>query len=95
MSDIEEDPGDKGIGVSLPYTNVMQFANSVYAAHKPITISRPRNESKEDKKARKSASKAEKQTRRMEKRATKEQFDVELKNQKRVLANRGQRIQKL
>ncbi|KAF5352440.1 hypothetical protein D9756_005840 [Leucocoprinus leucothites] len=64
-------------------------------AHKRTTISRPRNESKEEKKARKAALKAEKQNRRVEKRETKDQFAAELKAQKRVLANKSQRVKKM
>ncbi|KAJ3571563.1 hypothetical protein NP233_g3672 [Leucocoprinus birnbaumii] len=63
--------------------------------NKRTTISRPRNESKDDKKARKAAAKAEKQNRRAEKRETKEQFAAELKTQKQVLANKAQRLKKL
>ncbi|KAF9451378.1 Low temperature viability protein [Macrolepiota fuliginosa MF-IS2] len=64
-------------------------------AHKHVTISRSRNESKDEKKARKAATKIEQQTRRAEKREMKEKFEAELKNQKRVLANKTQRVKKL
>ncbi|KXN88909.1 Protein LTV1 [Leucoagaricus sp. SymC.cos] len=64
-------------------------------AVKRTTISRPRKESKEEKKARKSVAKTDKQDRRAEKRATKEQFEAELKAQKRVLSNKPQRVKKL
>jgi len=47
------------------------------------TITRPRNESKEDRKARKAAVKAERQTRRIEKKTTKQQFGAEIKVQKK------------
>jgi len=60
-----------------------------------ITISRPRNETKEDKKARKMAARSEKQNRRIEKQEMKEQFAAELKVQKRVLANKTQRVKRL
>ena len=43
------------------------------------TITRPRNESKDSKKARKAAVKAERQTRRIEKKTTKQQFGAEVK----------------
>ncbi|KAH9837296.1 Low temperature viability protein-domain-containing protein [Rhodofomes roseus] len=53
-----------------------------------VTISRPKNESKEDKQARKQAVKAERQQRRVDKKATKEQFSSEAKRQNRTLANK-------
>ncbi|KAG6813997.1 hypothetical protein H0H92_004490 [Tricholoma furcatifolium] len=59
------------------------------------TISRPRGESKEDKKARKAAVKAERQARRIEKKATSEQFGSELKLQKRTVANKEKKLKKL
>lgn len=54
------------------------------------TISRPREESKEDKKIRKQAVKAERQVRRIEKKATQEQFSTEMKHQAQGLANKAQ-----
>jgi len=68
---------------------------SSFSAQKHITISRPRNETKEDKKARKMAARSEKQNRRTEKQEMKEQFAAELKVQKRVLANKTQRVKRL
>ncbi|OAX36748.1 Low temperature viability protein [Rhizopogon vinicolor AM-OR11-026] len=61
------------------------------------TISRPRDESKEDKKARKQAVKAERQVRRVEKKATQEQFSAEMKHQAQGLTNkvRSSRMKKL
>ncbi|KAG6851363.1 hypothetical protein H0H93_005761 [Arthromyces matolae] len=59
------------------------------------TIARPRDESKEDKKARKASVKAERQARRVEKKATSEQFGTELKLQKRTVANKEKRFKKL
>ncbi|KAG5645342.1 hypothetical protein DXG03_006404 [Asterophora parasitica] len=59
------------------------------------TITRPRDESKEDKKARKAAVKAERQTRRADKKAVKEQFGAELKTQKRAIGNKEKRLKKL
>ncbi|TFY68604.1 hypothetical protein EVJ58_g912 [Rhodofomes roseus] len=53
-----------------------------------VTISRPKDESKEDKQARKQAVKAERQQRRVDKKATKEQFSSEAKRQNRTLANK-------
>ena len=61
----------------------------------PQTITRPRDESKEDKKARKAAVKADRQARRLEKKFTKEQFGAEKKTQMRTMANREQRVKKL
>ncbi|KAG6877320.1 hypothetical protein C0992_010267 [Termitomyces sp. T32_za158] len=59
------------------------------------TITRPRDESKEEKKARKAVVKAERQTRRMEKKVMTEVFGSELKLQKRTIANKGKRLKKL
>ncbi|KIJ66375.1 hypothetical protein HYDPIDRAFT_86517 [Hydnomerulius pinastri MD-312] len=61
------------------------------------TITRPRDESKEDKKARKQAVKAERQARRVDKKATKEQFDTEIKHQAQGLSNKAKssRMRKL
>lgn len=53
-----------------------------------VTVARPKNESKEDKKARKHAVKAERQQRRSEKKATKEQFSSEAKRQNQTLVNK-------
>ncbi|KDQ63030.1 hypothetical protein JAAARDRAFT_29021 [Jaapia argillacea MUCL 33604] len=52
------------------------------------TITRSRNESKEEKKARKQAVKAERQTRRLDKKATREQYSAEIKHQARGLAQK-------
>ena len=59
------------------------------------TIIRPRDESKEDKKARKAAVKADRQARRAEKKSTKEQFGAEKKTQMRTMGNKEQRLKKL
>ncbi|KAL1740040.1 Low temperature viability protein-domain-containing protein [Schizophyllum fasciatum] len=59
------------------------------------TITRPKNESAEDKKARKAAVKAERQARRVEKKATKEQFDAEMKTAKRQLTTKERKMKKL
>jgi len=50
-----------------------------------VTFARPRNESKEEKQARKHAAKAERQTRRAAKKERTNQFDAEFKQQKRAL----------
>ncbi|KAF8516083.1 Low temperature viability protein-domain-containing protein [Gautieria morchelliformis] len=52
------------------------------------TVSRPRNESKEEKKARKQAVKQERQVRRLEKKANRQQYATERKRQVVVLANK-------
>ncbi|TFL06151.1 Low temperature viability protein-domain-containing protein [Pterulicium gracile] len=52
------------------------------------TIIRPRDESKEDKKARKDAVKEEQRARRAEKKSTKEQFAAEYKRQKKAIVNK-------
>lgn len=59
------------------------------------TIARPRNEDKEDKKARKTAVKAERQTRRAEKKTTKVQFGAEVKDQMKRIVNKEKRLKKL
>ena len=59
------------------------------------TITRPRSESKELKKARKAAVKAERQTRRIEKKTTKQQFGAEVKDQKKKIGNKELRLKKL
>ncbi|KAM0749407.1 LTV-domain-containing protein [Meredithblackwellia eburnea MCA 4105] len=51
---------------------------------RPETITRPRNESAADKKARKAAVKAERSNRRMEKKGMKEAFGEEMRKQKKV-----------
>jgi len=53
-----------------------------------VTIARPRDESKEEKKARKQAVKQERQARRVDKKATREQFSTERKYQVKALANK-------
>jgi len=61
-----------------------------------VTITRPRNESKEEKQLRKQAVKLERQTRRTEKKATQHQFSSERKRQLQILANtEGKGIKKL
>jgi protein LTV1 len=51
------------------------------------TITRPRGEAKEDKKARKQLVREERQARRVHKKATKDLFSTELKQQKKVVIN--------
>ncbi|KAJ6486159.1 Low temperature viability protein-domain-containing protein [Mycena vitilis] len=59
------------------------------------TVKRDRNESKEEKKARKAAVKEERQARRADKKATKEAFGAELKTQKRAIGNKERRLKSL
>jgi protein LTV1 len=58
-------------------------------------VGRPRNETKEEKKARKAAVKVERQQRRAEKKSTKEQFGAEVKDQKTRIGNKELRLKKL
>ncbi|KAF9225369.1 LTV-domain-containing protein [Gyrodon lividus] len=53
------------------------------------TVTRHRDESKEDKKARKQAIKADRQVRRADKKATTEQFNAEIKRQAQGLSNKA------
>ncbi|THH02351.1 hypothetical protein EW026_g503 [Hermanssonia centrifuga] len=52
-----------------------------------VTITRPRDESKEEKRARKQAVKVERQQRRVDKKATKEQYSSEIKTQVKRLSD--------
>ncbi|KAF9502180.1 LTV-domain-containing protein [Pleurotus eryngii] len=58
------------------------------AAPVHYTVARPKDETPEEKRARKAAVKAEKQVRRADKKATKEQFAAEFKAQKRTINNK-------
>jgi protein LTV1 len=61
-----------------------------------VTIARPKGESKEEKKARKSALKEEKRNRRAEKKATRTEFTAELKKQQDSAAQKEKsRMKKL
>lgn len=59
-----------------------------YCLASRVTLVRPRNESKEDKKARKHAAKEERQTRRVEKKTTTAKFQSEYRQQAKSLAAR-------
>jgi protein LTV1 len=59
------------------------------------TVARSRDESKEDKKARKAAVKHEKQARRVEKKVTKEQFSAAIRQQTLIIASRDVKTRKL
>lgn len=58
-------------------------------------MARARDETKEEKKARKSAVKAQRQARRVDKKATREQFTNEHKVQARLMSAREQKLKKL
>jgi protein LTV1 len=61
-----------------------------------VTVARQRDESKEDKKARKQAVKDQKKTRRTEKKVTQERFLAEFKQQSHALSQReARRVHKL
>ena len=61
-----------------------------------VTITRPREESKEDKKTRKNAVKEERRNRRVEKKATRMEFTAELKKQQKSAAQKEKsRLKKL
>lgn len=61
-----------------------------------VTITRPREESREDKKARKNAVKEERRNRRVEKKATRTEFTAELKRQQKSAAQKEKsRLKKL
>jgi len=67
----------------------------IHSVGRGQTIGRPRDESKEEKKARKAAIKAERQVRRAEKKSIKEQFGAEAKDQKKRIGNKELRLKKL
>ena len=93
---IENDSDDTETGTASECLLVaIDSVISLSSACKRITISRPRNESKEDKKARKMTAKTEKQNRRVERQEMKDQFAAELKVQKRMLTNKSQRIKRM
>lgn len=76
------------------WLNAFGHYNQASTGHRR-TISRPRNENKEDKKARKTAVKAERQIRRAEKKTTKIQFGAEVKDQMKRIVNKEKRLKKL
>jgi protein LTV1 len=77
------------------FTHSLSFFLSLLSAAR-TTIARARDESQDDKKARKQAVKAERQARRVEKKTTKTKFTVEIHNQAKSLANREKmKIKKL
>jgi len=59
------------------------------------TITRPKDESPSEKRARKAAVKATKQARRAEKKTTKEEFGAELKKQMKSVRNKETRLRKM
>ncbi|KAJ3509493.1 hypothetical protein NLJ89_g5199 [Agrocybe chaxingu] len=91
--DTDESDDEKSInkGAMISYPSIMPDSSA--AVHQ--TISRPRGECKEDKKARKAAVKHERQARRTQKKSTKEQFDAEMKAQKKRIGNKELRLKTL
>jgi len=102
---IQLDPrtGLPSVGEALPAKGYKDKArviaeNGEGKEEKPhgVTISRPRHETKEDKKARKTAVKAERQTRRIDKKKLKEQFGAEVRYQLKGIATKeGAKTRKL
>jgi protein LTV1 len=78
-----------------PATFSLFFPDEVTSAIRE-TITRPRDESQEEKKARKQAVKADRQARRKDKKATKEQFSSEAMQQIKGIVNKEKtRMRKL
>ncbi|KAF9654153.1 LTV-domain-containing protein [Thelephora ganbajun] len=77
LSEEEEHEEDR----RMSFASVKLTPNDVRLAVK-ITITRPKGEPKEDKKARKNAVKEERRNRRVEKKTTRAEFTIELKKQK-------------
>ena len=87
----EDDEDDRGV----TFPSVEVDPADVRSAVK-VTITRPREESKEEKRARKSAVKEERRNRRVEKKATKSEFTTELKKQQEGAAQKDKsRMKKL
>jgi hypothetical protein len=83
------------IFVSLLHGYTYQ-ANNTFRSATRMTISRPRNEPKDEKKTRKQAVKADRQARRIEKKATKEEYSSEAKHQiKGIINSEKTRLRKL
>lgn len=74
---------------TLPSVSCLQYFLFLPAVQG--VISRPKDETKEEKRARKQVVKAERQARRVEKRETRETFSNEKREQLRTLANRDTR----
>lgn len=83
----ESDEEEEGQGMSPVYYMHHNCILNRFPEHEG-TIIRPRDESKEDKKARKDAVKEEQRARRAEKKSTKEQFAAEYKRQKKAIVNK-------
>jgi len=91
LSEDDEDAEDQCVSFASVDVN---FADVRPAAK--VTITRPKGESKEEKKARKNAVKEERRTRRVEKKATRTEFTTELKKQQKSAAQKEEsRIKKL
>ncbi|KAI0348151.1 LTV-domain-containing protein [Trametopsis cervina] len=84
---LKEEDGDIERRKYVEFPNDPRFnVHALAAAH--VTISRPKDESKEDKKSRKHAVKAERHARRVDKKAMKEQFTSEIKQQSKRLSDK-------
>lgn len=83
IEEVDEDERRKFVS---SYYCGSRFSFLLSAIH--VTVTRPKNESKEDKKARKQAVKAERQARRADKKSNKEQFSSEIKQQAKLLSEK-------
>ncbi|TIA90344.1 hypothetical protein E3P81_02462 [Wallemia ichthyophaga] len=88
MEVVEGEQGDHGQSESEGES----YHSDTLATPKKTTIARDRNETKEEKKARKQAAKSGKQSRRVEKKETKEAFAGERKSQQSKSANEKKRV---
>ncbi|KAF8899168.1 LTV-domain-containing protein [Infundibulicybe gibba] len=86
---IQQTPPIKTVPNSVSETDISKDSGAQQTLH------RPRNESKDAKKARKDAVRIRKQARRVSKKEMKEKFGVELLAQKRTVVDREKRLQKL
>lgn len=89
LSTVEDEEGaDEHKQCKSHSLTLVLLSNYYYFPAVRTTITRPRDESKEDKKARKQAVKTERQARRADKKATKEQFEAEIKHQLKGIGNK-------
>lgn len=82
QADSGEDEGRR----ELPNPSQTSFLSVLSAAR--VTVTRPKGESKDEKKVRKKAVKEERQQRRMEKKANKETFAIEKNNIGKIMTTR-------
>lgn len=83
IEDDEDKDAARMDSTQIRTSDVTDFSLAVH-----YTVTRLKDETPEEKKARKAAVKAEKQVRRADKKATKEQFAAEFKAQKRTINNK-------